>query len=245
MNYPAICEDTEADSLKRDVGEVLEPSLWPREALKEREIKLGPYLYAALCQQRPGSDSGNVFEREDFRYYDYRDQRILLDGAEIDQNDLYWFIACDPAKTVSERSDWTVVGLFALDTASDPTRLFMIDMIRQQLETPDITPLLLSVYRSHKNISKVYVESVELFQHCQRIGLPVEQLKTSTNKWMRAQPASAWAKTGRLYFPNDVKWLNELQSELLQFPTARHDDIVDVVAHAVRQAEEVRTKFLY
>ena len=245
LSYPAICEKPETDQMGRQKDEVLEPRLWPWEALKAREERIGPYFTAALLQQQPGKDSGTVFDRDWFKYYDRKDNRIFVDGGEIDSEGLYWFITCDPAKTVSERSDWTVVGLFALDTDSDPSRLFLVDMVRQQLETPDLTPLIEHVYRENPQVSKIYVESVDLFQYCERAGLPVEQLKPTSKKWLRAQPAAAWFKSGRVLFPNEVKWMSDVRDEMLEFPNGTHDDIVDVIVYGVLKAQDIRTKYLY
>jgi phage terminase large subunit-like protein len=41
---------------------------------------------------------------------------------------------------------------------------------------------------------------------------------------------------GRLWFPKDASWLAEVQKELLRFPAAAHDDIVDALAWAVTLA---------
>jgi hypothetical protein len=41
---------------------------------------------------------------------------------------------------------------------------------------------------------------------------------------------------GRLWFPQDKPWVADVQKELLRFPAAAHDDIVDALAWAVTLA---------
>ena len=45
-------------------------------------------------------------------------------------------------------------------------------------------------------------------------------------------------ENGKFYFRKNASWLNDLESELLLFPRAAHDDIVDNVSMA---ADEVVT----
>ncbi len=33
---------------------------------------------------------------------------------------------------------------------------------------------------------------------------------------------------GRVYFPKGAPWLEDVEAELLGFPTAAHDDVVDL-----------------
>ena len=190
-------------------------------------------------QQRPGKDAGSVFDASWFRYYDLDDQRILVDGAEVDEDGLFWFVTCDPARTISEKSDYTVVGLFALDTDADPPRLFVVDWIRQKLETPDLSPLLEGVYRDNPDRFRKFTSRASIsISIATAPDLPVEQLKPTTNKWIRSQPAAAWMKSGRVLFPRGVEWLEALRTELLEFDSGAHDDQVDVIAYAVKKAQE-------
>jgi len=36
---------------------------------------------------------------------------------------------------------------------------------------------------------------------------------------------------GKVYFPKFAPWWGEAEAELLKFPSARHDDFVDALAH--------------
>ena len=43
-------------------------------------------------------------------------------------------------------------------------------------------------------------------------------------------------ENGKFYFRKNAPWLNDVEAELLLFPRAAHDDIVDVVSMAADEA---------
>ncbi len=86
VNFPAIAEAD--DVLGRKPGEALWPERYPLEALEA--LRVGPAAvssrdWAALYQQRPAPEGGELFHREHFRYFreDGNDWLLLRpDGAE-------------------------------------------------------------------------------------------------------------------------------------------------------------------
>jgi phage terminase large subunit-like protein len=45
--------------------------------------------------------------------------------------------------------------------------------------------------------------------------------------------ASAMFESGKVYFPEQAKWLADLEAELFAFPVSRHDDQVDSISQAL------------
>lgn len=54
-----------------------------------------------------------------------------------------------------------------------------------------------------------------------------------SDKEVRAHDASPRFEEHRVLFPRMASWLSILESELLTFPNAAHDDCVDVCSYAV------------
>ena len=47
-------------------------------------------------------------------------------------------------------------------------------------------------------------------------------------------------ESGRVFFPEIAGWLEPLTSELLAFPAAPHDDLVDALVHGLNHLRHVR-----
>jgi predicted phage terminase large subunit-like protein len=62
---------------------------------------------------------------------------------------------------------------------------------------------------------------------------PYETLKPLTDKIARARSLQGRMQQGRVYFPQNAPWVNELMTEFLRFPAGAHDDMVDAMAWAV------------
>ena len=56
-----------------------------------------------------------------------------------------------------------------------------------------------------------------------------------------SQSRIAKMESGDIYFPKNAMWLGNVQTELLRFPEAEHDDIVDSLAYAVLETKRRKT----
>jgi predicted phage terminase large subunit-like protein len=66
-------------------------------------------------------------------------------------------------------------------------------------------------------------------------SLPVKELKPIGSKVARATTAATFLEQGKIWFPKGKRWLDELYTELVTFPHAKHDDQVDVLSYAAQQ----------
>ena len=74
-------------------------------------------------------------------------------------------------------------------------------------------------------------------QMAKREGLVVKSLKADRDKVSRAYPLIARMEAGDIFFPKNSTWFADVQTELLRFPEAEHDDIVDSLAYAVIESK--------
>lgn len=57
------------------------------------------------------------------------------------------------------------------------------------------------------------------------------KLKTRGNdKMTRARPIQGRMEQSRVHFPRNAPWFQEMQNEMLAFPSGKHDDQVDALA---------------
>ncbi len=59
----------------------------------------------------------------------------------------------------------------------------------------------------------------------------IDEVTAAKDKMTRAQSIQGRMSMGRVRFPLFAPWWGEAEEELLKFPTARHDDFVDALAH--------------
>jgi len=228
-------------------GEALWADEFTVDDLLSTKASLTVYEWLSLYQQRPSSISGNLVKKEQFKYCSLEgpildlggDKRYLLSRCRV-------FQTCDPANSTKTSADYFVLCTWVQTPNND---LALIDMIRTRLESPDQVPLFWQQYKkwSPFNIGlKLYVESngsgKSLVQYLQREGLPVEELHADTDKVTRFIPAATRIAAGCVYFRSDYdkdddegkkeSWLHDVETELLSFPNAAHDDIVDNVSYA-------------
>jgi len=65
----------------------------------------------------------------------------------------------------------------------------------------------------------------------------VVPLKAEKQKEIRIRALEPRFRAGMIYFPDIADWLAELESELLMFPRAKRDDLLDALAYIEQIAE--------
>lgn len=246
INLPAIAEVDETFpgyEYSRPEGAALWPERWPLSVVEPRMRAVGRREAAAQYQGRPAPEGGSIFRRQDFRYFRYAEdhyellrpegppKRILFAGCWVAQT-------CDTAITAKSTSDWTVCTTFAVTPDHD---LLILDVFRARLEVPDQIPALFAQRERYPRIRWQGVEPKAsgkgLIQQAQRMGRPFRELAGSDiDKVTRAGPISVMYENGMVYHRSAAPWLDDLEAELLSFPNGTHDDQVDTLAYAGREA---------
>jgi predicted phage terminase large subunit-like protein len=213
-------------------GAALWPTRWPLPLLRERERELGAYDWASLYMGQPMPRGGAVFSAA-ATYYDPADLR-----ARLAAHTARLVIACDPAATARTHADHSAIVVAAFHREGREAVMSVVDVWRGQVEVPDLVVKLLNV--QHRWRAPVGVESVGGFrgvgQMLRRVngGLRVVELRATTDKFTRAQPAAAaWAR-GAIQVPPSAPWLSAFVAEVASFTGTgdKHDDQVDALSFA-------------
>ena len=236
LSIPAIAEDN--DPLERKPGEELK-SVRNRVAgyfHRLQEIR-SKYAFRSIYQQKPVAAEGNLFKRSDYRYWKPADTGyVSLDGARWKLDECRRFITIDLATSTRTSADFTVAAAWAITSGGD---LVLLDRIRKRVDQAahfdTVTPLRT---RWLQPGDVVWVESrmfgTTFVYQAGRSGIPIEELIADTDKFTRALAAADLVQQHQAWFPADADWLDEWCDELAAFPTATHDDQVDVFAYAAR-----------
>ncbi len=236
LRLPAIAEAD--DPLGRAIGEELAPELGLTLPRVERG-EISSRGFAALYQGSPQIDSGKVFRREWFRYYDVAGASLTLRSAVGLPAVTYPISACivfqivDLATSLESSADFTVIGTFALTPRLD---LLVLDIARERIEGPRQLAFLQALYAKWRS-GRIGIEAVQyqmaFVQAAVAAGLPAVPIKRGhESKETRAWTIAARYEAGKVFHPRFAPWLQDLEAELLAFPVGEHDDQVDVLSDA-------------
>lgn len=127
------------DPLGRAPGEALWPELFPvarcagpchhNGHLEDIREQVGPYIWDALYRGRPPRRGGSVFAVDDGARFTLAEFSIA--GHRVG-------IGCDPAATASTAADYSVIVVGAMLGRGADARLWILDVVRRQVELPDL-----------------------------------------------------------------------------------------------------------
>lgn len=232
LSIPAVAEH-EDDPLGRKIGEWI----WPGridERVRGGTRKRGGWIWSALYQQRPSPEEGLLFTREHIQVY--KPDALDVTGLQV-------YITSDYAVTAEAGAsdpDYTVHMVFGVD---HDFNIYLLDGWRGR-ETPDIWARhFIRLVKKWKplrageeagQIIKSVGPFLEQMLHAERVYVDRVQLTSTTSKEQRAQSFLGMASMGKFYVPDRAQvpphmlaFLDAFESELLQFPTGKHDDTVD------------------
>lgn len=248
LSFPAIADHAEGlDRLGRAPGEPLWPERYPLEYLETVRNGMGSRWWNAEYMQRPTIEGGNMFKAQNFRYwvpvqtahglvYSYQTPGGVRKEVRDDQ--IWKFTTLDLAATESKKADFTVGAVWGV---TPDRELLLLDLVRERMESAKHEDFVRRLSAKHKvryhGVEKA-TYGLTLIQVCQRMGLPVLELKPDKDKVARAWPAVGFIENGAIYFPRSTPWLSAFETELQQFPNAANDDMVDVLAYAARHLSE-------
>lgn len=237
------------DEIGREHGDVLWPAMFDGKWMHQTRGALGLYWFTALYMQKPAPAEGMLFKREHFRYFTRDDVGVtslvtLLRDTGPELFDVAYglkFQTIDVAASEDQQADFTVVSTWLLTPQSDLV-WWRCDAIQfDSTKTPGFVERL---YHEEKP-SFIAIErlghGLDLIKWLVRVGLPITRLEPDRDKVSRALVACARYEQGKVFHPQRAHWLEQAERQLLTFPNARNDDIVDTVSYAAIKAAEIGT----
>ncbi|MFC1220748.1 phage terminase large subunit [Pasteurella multocida] len=224
VKYPAIATH---DEEYRKAGEALHPERYDIKALNKIKRTLIPRDWEALYQQNPVSADGDYFKKEHFRLYD----------TAPDISTLRVYAAWDLAIGKKDSNDFTCGVVVGIDRSNDIWVLHRYygrwsadELIQKFFECQDTwSPALQGI--EHGQIEMTLEPFILKEINEKKKKFSYIKLKTRGNdKMTRARPIQGRMEQGRVHFPRQAPWFQEMQNEMLAFPAGKHDDQVDALA---------------
>ncbi|MEH8108032.1 phage terminase large subunit [Gallibacterium anatis] len=224
VRYPAIATH---DEPYRKAGEALHPARYDLKALMKIKRTLIPRDWEALYQQNPTSADGDYFKKEYFRMYD---SAPPLDTLRV-------YAAWDLAIGKKESNDYTCGIVVGVDRSND---IWVLHRYYGRFDAKELIEKFFECQETWKptlqGIEHGQIEmTLEPFilKEMTESGRSLNYIKLKTrgnDKMTRARPIQGRMQQMRVHFPSGASWFQELQNEMLAFPSGKHDDQVDAMA---------------
>jgi predicted phage terminase large subunit-like protein len=236
LDLPAIADSPQVIPIgpskfhRRDVGDILHPALEPARILTEIKARMGTMDFSAQYLQRPIPAEGNLIRREWIKFY-----RALPENKPGDFTVISWDTAMKP----TEIADYSVGTVWYVQGDN----CYLVDLIRARFDFSELKRAVIG-QRAKWPGAHVLIEDkgsgTSLIQELRRDQVSTIPISPETDKVTRLYATQPRFESGSVHFPEAASWLDDLISELLGFPEARHDDQVDSISQALAWIEKRR-----
>lgn len=212
-------------------------------------LKGDPILWSTQYQQKPREESGEIFHRQWWGYYEEFDaaRSVIVDpdGEEIRVK--YKMIYGDTAQKTGERNDFSVFQLWAKGADG---RIYLLDQIRGKWEAPDLEEKCLEFCDRHgykRKVNPMGIRAVKVEDKSSGTGLIqsinkrkktkfIEGIPRDKDKVSRSKGAAPSISRGLVVLPRGATWLPDYMGEFALFKSDMshdHDDQIDPTLDAI------------
>jgi len=197
-----------------------DPVLMSRATLAKKRVEMASTFNSQMLQN-PSPDEDAYFKKDWFRWYDARPKHLAKYGAS------------DFAVT-AKGGDFTVHVVVGIDPDDN---LYILDVWRKQTTTDKWIDQMIGMMQEHKP----YVWAAPADQIKRSVGpfltkrmaeaktyIAIQEMPDSGDKPTKARSFQGRMATGKVYFPKQAEWLDDLVMEMSMFPVG-HDDQVDAL----------------
>ncbi len=226
LSIPAIAEDEQeltiasGRTLRRPVGDVLDPEREPRAVLEGLRRELGSANFEAQYQQQPVPLEGNLLKWAWFQSYDKAPTR-----APNDQMVISW----DTATKDREVNDYSV-AVVAL--VKPNWHVYVRDVIRERMDFPTLRKRIVEVARTYQSTVNLIEDAGSGSSLLQDLygTIPLIGPRPIGEKVVRFQAVTPIIEQRQVYLPARAPWLETFRREILSFPASGNDDQVDALS---------------
>ena len=211
-------------------GELMFPDRFPENQVKELEKTLGTYATAGQLQQRPAPRGGGLFKKHFIQNYDPSNL------PEFDNID----ISIDSAFKTGAENDYSAIGVWG----KCDNGYYLLSAIREKVEFPQLksrVEQLCEYWKPRFCLIEDKASGQSLIQELiQSTLIPIKPIKVDTDKLTRAYAIQPEWENGKIFLPFQAEWLNDYINELTVFPSAKHDDQVDMTTQYINFQKSFR-----
>jgi predicted phage terminase large subunit-like protein len=242
VRYQAILENDESKWTVEDNPDVLWPA-WnsaPKLIAEFQSLKsmgkASSFYREYQCVVT--GDEDQLFKAEYFNYHDHQVEHVngntyLRKGEELIPVNI--FIGVDPASSVSQTADFSVIMPIAMD---ENRNIYVLPYFRKRVSPMDLADAIVKYFKMYKP-KRTTIESTgyqEMLRSYLRslsdVYIPGLETKVTprNSKSSRLETLQPYFYKKRVYLHKDQ---NELRTELLDYPRGSHDDTLDGLYYAM------------
>jgi predicted phage terminase large subunit-like protein len=230
LDLPAILDERSAQFLDRNVGEALWPEQFDLDTLLRTKKSIPARDWASLYQQSPVTEGGNIVKRESVK--DWTDPEPPYCDFIIASFDTAF-----GTKQANDPTAMTVWGLF--HDANDVRHTILLDAKQKRVEFPELKKWIIDCDERHKP-DIILVENKasgqSLLQEMRRLQVPVQAYNPGRqDKVARLEACTPLFENGKIWAPLNRDYTQEWLEQLVTFPAAKHDDLVDSTTAALQR----------
>ena len=214
----------------REVGDVLWPEHYPIEVIEERKNDIGTRSFNALYQQRPTAQEGAIIKRDWIRFYGGPGQ------PSYPENKIRRLIqSWDTSFKGSEGSDFVVGGVLGTDGVD----YYLTDLVRGRMGFNAAKTAIKAMSGKHPKATKKVIEDKAngpaIIDSLKKELTGITPYSPKDSKVARLNSCAPIFESGNFWLPDPsiAPWVNDYIEELVAFPTATHDDQVDMTTQGL------------
>lgn len=215
-----------------DFSQILWPEMWPEQKLKELRNEMSeqgiPEVYSCEMLCNPVDDSIRYFRKTD-----------MLPMVQDDfKKKLSYYITVDLAISERDRADYSAFVITGMD---ENGVLYVRNVIRDRMAGDEIVETLLTLQKVYDPIA-IGIEDTQISKSLgpflnrtmmeRGTYINIIPLKPHrTDKISRARSIQARMRAAAVKFDKAAEWWPTFEDEVLSFPRAKHDDMVDALSY--------------
>lgn len=220
-------------------GTAFFPTRLPLEELEKIKRKQGAAHFSKQYMNEPIDDETATFKRKDMQRRDW----TLVQDRPVN-----WYLAVDPsyAGTYSDYAALVVAGMdyqrelyvrhitrLKMTYSEIINEIFRLNTLYQPIQ------IILETIGAQKSIMYELTNQMKL----RRMWLPITEVASRTkSKEERIRALAPFYEYHRIYHIKPCNQLDDLEYELLHFPSGKHDDVIDALATVLEFASPPSAK---
>ena len=202
---------------------------WKLEELEGVKASLSEGKWQAQWQQNPTSEEGSIIKREWWKEWKEKD---IPDLIHIIQS-------YDTAFSKKETADFSAITTWGVFYPPNKgPHLILVDVRKGRWDFPELKKIALEEYKYWEPetvIIEAKATGTPLTHELRQIGVPVVNFTPSkgSDKHVRVNSVAPLFEAGKIYYPADKRWAEEVIEECAAFPYGEYDDLVDSTTQAL------------
>jgi len=208
------------------------PERWGEKELRSRKRKIGSLAFARGYELIPISSETAPIKGEWFKYWEKLPRLSNI------------AIAVDPNNSLSERADYTAIGVFGV---TPDFKVYLLEMDRDHYEFPGLVARIKEMAERaaerYKRIPMIGVEETA-FQKAipqtlkRESRFPIVGIRADRSKFIRASRLAVHIENGRVFLKGDGrgsphKEARQVYDECVSYPASATVDCVDMLGYGV------------